>query len=361
MNDDLVSVVIPTFNRAYCLPGAIDSVLAQTHGDIELIIVDDGSTDGTEGLLQKKYAGDRRIRYLRQENQGVSAARNLGLARAKGHYIALLDSDDVWMPWKLELQIAGLRHFPDAGMIWTDMQAIDATGAVLAPRYLRKMYSAWDRFELDELFTTSCSVASVLPSLPHPIADKKLYFGDLGSPMITGNMVHTSTVLLKRKRLEEVGEFNRKLLYSGEDYDFHLRTCRQGPVAFADVASIQYRVGAADQLTRPELSVHLAQNFLDTILPIITHERGSIDLPDGVIDEVLADAYAWLGEKQLDCGDTRSAGRHLFRSLRHRYWQPRIAALAMISLLPPRVSESCRSLYRHLKGGTQKGASTIDA
>ncbi len=348
-NNDLVSVVIPTFNRAYYLPHTIDSVLRQSHSNTEIVIVDDGSTDGTEELIRRQYPDESRIRYLRQENQGVSAARNLGLRESRGNYIAFLDSDDIWKPWKLELQLASLRRFPQAGMVWTDMEAIDAQDALVEYRYLRRMYSAWRWFKMDALFPESCSLASLSGSFPEEIRNEKLYLGDLSSPMIMGNMVHTSTVLIRRKRLEQVGGFNESLRFSGEDYDFHLRTCRQGPVAFADVPSIQYRLGLSDRLTRPELSVYMAQNFLYTIRPIIERERDSIHLSNHMIRLALAEAYSWLGEKQLDSGNNRAAARNLFRSLWNRPWQGRTGALALVALLPKRVSESVRNMVRRLK------------
>src|SRR5512139_3834983 len=99
----LVSVVIPTYNRAWCLRQAVDSVLAQEFGDFELIVVDDGSTDATADLLAA-YAD--RIRVLRQANHGVSAARNAGIAAARGGLFAFLDSDDIWLSRKLSTQVA---------------------------------------------------------------------------------------------------------------------------------------------------------------------------------------------------------------------------------------------------------------
>ena len=348
-NNDLVSVIIPTFNRAYCLPRTIDSVLRQSHGNVEVMVVDDGSTDDTERLIHDRCTMDKRVRYIHQSNQGVSAARNTGIEISTGAYVAFLDSDDLWKSWKLELQLACLKRFPQAGMVWTDMEAINIDGVVTHTRYLRKMYSAWRWFNPEALFTESCSLGSLSGNLPHQIAGEKLYMGDIFSPMIMGNMVHTSTVLIKRDRLDQVKGFNRDLLYSGEDYDFHLRTCRGGPVAFADVPSIQYRIGLSDQLTRPEMSVHMARNFLNTILPIIDRERELIRLPDRMIHLVLAEAYSWLGEKQLDSGDNRSAARQLFLSLRHHPWQPRIAALALVALMPRHASEVFRNMYRRFK------------
>lgn len=349
-NNTLISIVIPTFNRAYCLPQAIDSVLRQSHQNFEIIIADDGSTDDTESMIRQRYASDPRIRYFRQENRGVSAARNFGIAQATGSYVALLDSDDIWKPWKLELQLVALRHFPQAGMIWTDMEAINAQDQMVAPRYLRMMYSAWQWFKLHELFSESLPLTALPVTLPVGIKDEKLYMGDISSPMIMGNMVHTSTVLIKRERLKQVGEFNESLLYSGEDYDFHLRTCRAGPVAFADLPSIQYRVGMPDRLTRPELNIYIARNFINTILPIIANERQTIQLPNRMIHLVLADAYAWLGEQELKNGQHYSATRHLFLSLRYRPWQLRIGALAIMSLFPANVSEFLLDLYHFIQG-----------
>lgn len=103
-----ISVIIPTYNRADVLGRAIDSVLAQTWTDFELIVIDDGSTDATATVLTQRK--DPRLRRLYQENKGVSAARNHGIATSSGSYIALLDSDDYWLPTKLEQHIAFMRE-----------------------------------------------------------------------------------------------------------------------------------------------------------------------------------------------------------------------------------------------------------
>ena len=94
--------MIPTFNRAYCLERAIESVLKQTFINFEIILVDDGSTDNTQELIENKYFG--RLKYLKSENRGVSAARNLGIRASMGDWIAFLDSDDEWLSDHLERQ-----------------------------------------------------------------------------------------------------------------------------------------------------------------------------------------------------------------------------------------------------------------
>ncbi len=119
-----VSIVIPTFNCAPFLGRAIDSVLAQTYGDYEVIVVDDGSTDETHGVVAR-FAS--KIRYLYQPNKGVSSARNLALSQASGELIAYLDADDMWYPHKLERQVAFLDTHRECGLIHSDFTVIDET------------------------------------------------------------------------------------------------------------------------------------------------------------------------------------------------------------------------------------------
>jgi glycosyltransferase involved in cell wall biosynthesis len=116
-----VSVVIPTYNRADIVGKTIDSALAQTFSDLEVIVVDDGSTDGTGKILEETY-GDR-IRYFFQANQGASVARNRGIEEARGQWIAFLDSDDLWEKDKLEWQFKALEQFgPQCGACYTDVR-----------------------------------------------------------------------------------------------------------------------------------------------------------------------------------------------------------------------------------------------
>ena len=106
MRDELVSVVIPTYNRAYCIAESVGSVLRQTHDNLEVVVVDDGSTDNTREVLES--LGDERVRYVRQRNAGACAARNHGVDVARGHLVAFHDSDDVWLEHKLERQLTSL-------------------------------------------------------------------------------------------------------------------------------------------------------------------------------------------------------------------------------------------------------------
>ena len=130
-----VSVIIPTYNRAALLLEALESVLSQTFRDFEVIIVDDGSTDDTLACLMP-YLSDSRIQVITQTNGGPARARNRGIEASSGEFIALLDSDDLWLPEKLVKQVALLRDQPEIGLVYTDVIWIEADGRPMDPQPL---------------------------------------------------------------------------------------------------------------------------------------------------------------------------------------------------------------------------------
>jgi glycosyltransferase involved in cell wall biosynthesis len=348
MSQSLVSVIVPTFNRSDCLAAAIGSALTQSHRDIEVLVCDDGSTDATPALVESLQRDDQRVRYLSQGNRGVSSARNVGIRHARGDFIAFLDSDDSWMPWKLEAQLGGLAQFPDAGMIWSDMQAVGLDKQIIDPKHLRAFYSAYRWFKTEQLFSEARAVSSFFQPTPDALRDATVRYGEIFSQMIMGNLVHTSTVLLRRERLEAVGEFSESMR-TGEDFDFQLRTCRAGPVAFLDAASIRYQCGRTDRLTRADLSWQIGRNFLNTIEPIISADRARISLPDWMIARSRASGHYWVGECALSAGDHRQAVVHLATSLRLHPWQGRTALLLAGALAPPSATHILRNGWRQLK------------
>jgi GT2 family glycosyltransferase len=347
--EPLLSIVVPTYNRAYCLARTLDSALGQTYRNHEVVLVDDGSTDGTEELVATRYAAEPRLRYVRKKNAGVSAARNTGFAEVRGELVGLLDSDDVWHPWKAELQIACMQARPELVMTWTDMDAVDAAGNV-TPGYLRRMYSAYSWFPTSEdLFKQSASLDVLCPSLAALVGRRKLYFGDIFSQMILGNLVHTSTVILRRDCLARVEGFREDFLNAGEDHNFHVRTCREGPVGYLDVSSILYERGLTDHLANPKNGIYMARHYLATIAPIIENERHRLTLSDAVIRGVLAKAHAWVGQELFERGERAGAFRELALSLRYEPWQPRTMMLMAASPLPPRLRAVARSGLRAVK------------
>ncbi len=209
-SDPLVSVIIPTFNRAGWLSESIDSVLHQTHPSVELIVVDDGSTDHTPDVVQA--FGDR-LTYLQQPNRGVSAARNVGVAASRGTWVAFLDSDDLWQPSKVAAQVAVFQARPYIQVCYTDEIWI-RHGVRVNPKRIHQKYSGW-------LFE---------PSLPRCI-------------------ISPSSVMMHRELWARLGGFDERLP-ACEDYDLWLRMTSRVPVILVREALIVKRGGHADQLSR---------------------------------------------------------------------------------------------------------------
>jgi glycosyltransferase involved in cell wall biosynthesis len=342
---ELVSVIIPVYNRARCVGRAIDSVLAQTYGDVEIVVVDDGSTDETGALVQGVYGKDSRVRYVFQPNAGVSAARNHGIRLIRGEFAALLDSDDVWEPFKLEIQMACLRAFPDAGMVWSDMTAIRTDGREFSERFLTRRYSGYRFFSFDDLFDQSLPLREIVPDLGAVSGGALAFCGDVYAPIVLGNLVHTSTVLLRRERLTAAGFYDESVL-AGEDYQFHVQICRAGRVAFVDLPTIRYEVGSADALS--SLRVPMARHFVSMLTRAVTEDRIQTRISQNVIDEVVADAHRWLGEELVARGELQEGRQHLLRSLRINPRQPRVARIYGGAFLPAWLRERLVGAQREL-------------
>ena len=213
----LVSVIIPTYNRAELVGDAVASVLAQTHADLELVVVDDGSTDATSDVLAG--CGDPRLRVLRQENRGVSAARNAGAAASSGSMLALLDSDDVWLPEKLSLQLAYME---------ATGHEVSQTGEI--------------RIRGDR---------RVNPMKKHRKPDGAFFRRALRLCLVS-----PSSVMMTRRVFEEAGPFD-ETLPACEDYDLWLRILLTRRVGLLDKELTVRRAGRPDQLSAQFLGMDL--------------------------------------------------------------------------------------------------------
>jgi glycosyltransferase involved in cell wall biosynthesis len=340
----VISVIIPTHDRAHVITRAVDSVLAQEGPELEAIIVDDGSTDETREVIASRYGTDARVIYVFQEQTGVAGARNTGLARARGDLVAFLDSDDVWRPGKLALQLACLQRVPEAGMIWTEMNALDAEGGAVPGSSLRSIFTF--RAGLEELFDHRIALSEVAGG-PEGVTGGTLYWGDVYDGMVVGNIVLPSAAIITRARLQDVGAYDETLAVSGEDFDFFLRTARAGPVAFVDVPTVLKQADRPDALTHPSRRLHLARNYLTTMEGALHRDAGRIRLAPEVVRGARAYGYAWAGQAYLESGDPAAARRHLRRSLRLAPGNPRTYVLLALTLAPgPLVARAIHLLRR---------------
>jgi hypothetical protein len=199
-----VSIIIPTYNNARFISETLESVLAQTFQDFEILVVDDGSTDHTQPLISAKFPT---IHYLYQENRGVSAARNMGIRCSKGEYIAFLDGDDTISPEKLKIQVQYLDSHPDVGLV----------------------YSAWETMDINGSKTARAVRLGKEGILLKEILLREVFF-------IVGS------TLIRRSVLDQTGFFDETLLAS-EDVDLYIRMAYAGVrLGYIDELLFQYRV-----------------------------------------------------------------------------------------------------------------------
>jgi len=207
----LVSVILPTFNRKNLLPRSIQSVLEQSFRDLELLVVDDGSSDGTSRFVRS--IEDERVRSLRQTNKGVSSARNLGISQSKGTYLALLDSDDEWMPSKLENQIEALESNPSYLAVHTN-EIWYREGKFLNQKKRHRKRGGW-------IFPYCLPLCLISPS----------------------------SILLHKRLFPLIGKFREDYPVC-EDYELWLRLTARFPILFLDEPLVIKHGGHPDQLSR---------------------------------------------------------------------------------------------------------------
>jgi glycosyltransferase involved in cell wall biosynthesis len=332
----LVSVIIPCYNRAHIVRDTIDSLLAQTYRTFEALVIDDGSTDHTREVMSR-YT-DSRIRYFYRANGGLSAARNSGLDAAKGEFIAFLDSDDLWHPWKLAAQVEIFRRHSEAGLIWSDMSTFRDPGEILSERHLRTYYSAYESVDFDRPSKRAGVLGELVPDAPPDFAQCAYYVANVFQDMYNGNLVHPSTAIVRRERLQKSGGFEPEVTGPGaEDYHFYFRISAHGSVAFLDAPTTLFRLHPL------QMSTFNRVNEARSNLTVVLHwlQRHPPAVPEELIRDRLAKSHAWLGAEELNAGNARSATRHLWQSFRLRAKQ-RTAALLMISLLPSNVADVLR-------------------
>jgi glycosyltransferase involved in cell wall biosynthesis len=243
--EPLVTVVIPAYNAARFIDLTLDSVRNQTHRRLEILVVDDGSSDATCEIVERHLSLDDRVRLVRQPNGGVSAARNRGIREAKGEFVALTDADDLWAPRKIEKQLSAFaRGGPRAGLAYTLFLLIDEQGFIVGED-------------------------------PKPRPE-----GDVLREICTRNLVgHGSGAMIRRTVFDEVGLFDEQRRKGCEDHEFYFRVAERYDFVCAQEPLVGYRLvpgsmtGAVDKMLsasaeladlmlsrRPEFAAEIAMN-----------------------------------------------------------------------------------------------------
>lgn len=237
----LVSVVVAVFNAAETLGQTLDNLLLQTYANLEIIVIDDGSTDASPAVL-RQYEG--RIRTVRQPNGGLPAARNTGCKLAKGEFVVLMDADDFCAPDRVAIQVRALQHYPEAVICDSDFSAFRG-GAHVSPSYGGVYYSEIGRHP-DGLASKyrRRDVHDWRASSPEPHgtpAEVVTLVGNVYPELAFGNFIHPPTVMFRRDALYEAGLFDETIRYNC-DWECFIRVSRLGPVVHVCLPLLHYRL-----------------------------------------------------------------------------------------------------------------------
>jgi len=299
-------VIIPAYNCASFIPETLESVFAQTYRDLEIILIDDGSTDNTPTVVAPYLD---RITYIRQKNGGLPAARNTGIRAAKGEFIALLDADDSWIADKLERQ---LPRFADAevGIVYSDFSVRYADG----------------RFQQSYLVN-------------RPLASE----GHVLENYIQSRFLFPSTMVIRQECLEQFGLFDEEML-ACEDIELFARICSRWKVARVD-APLVIRYEGTHNITSNSRKIN--QYTILALQKILSRQP---DLPEStrkVIDKELGQQHWWYGYGAFKSGNMPQARQHLVAAIGCDRQNVRKAAPVLAASLLP---SSLMKILQKLKG-----------
>ena len=274
----VVSVIVPTHNRVGMIGETLQSILNQTFENFELIVVDNGSTDGTEEFVARFE--DPRIRYHWQEDSGLPAnSRNVGIGMARGRFVAFLDSDDLWLPEKLELQVRCFEEHPEAGLVYGDavyMGQTDKEGKSL----IRRMVG-----------------------------------GNVFADLLVLNRIPTLTAMVRQECLDEVGTFSENPgLRGAEDYHLWLRLAYRYPIYPVRRVVARYRVHESNLIGH-------AAGF-DAVFEVLDRIGGELEVDSTLLKKAYSIHYAELAWSQYKAGNETEYQAAYRKAMEHHFYYP---------------------------------------
>jgi glycosyltransferase involved in cell wall biosynthesis len=274
-----VSVVIATHNMGQFVAQAVDSVLTQADADLEVVVVDDGSTDSTPEALGA-YRQESRVRVITQDKQGQPQAKNAGIRASRGRYIAFCDADDYWLPNKLARQLPLFARNPRVGVVYSSILALREDGSL------------------------------------HARPERQFFRGQVLDQMFLHNLVPFGTAVIRRECLEQAGAFDESIPM-GIDWDLWLRIAIDWEFDFVPESTYVYRIWAGqmsrDWRGRYDCALRIMGGFL---------ERYPDRLPAGIVASAYADTYTNLAAEHLHHAGMAQCLSTLRRALAHRadFW-----------------------------------------
>ncbi|HEY2395346.1 MAG TPA: glycosyltransferase [Rudaea sp.] len=317
-----LSVVIPTHNRRDLVVRAIDSVLAQARDlQCEVIVVDDGSVDGTDETVFRKYRDDPRVSLLRSVRRHASGARNLGFAAARGSYVCFLDSDDYWLPGTVETVVAIFRDHPHLGFVSVDGGTIETVHQPALQRIVAGDAPGWSHADFPHHV-----LASERRSAPDA-RNVNLLYGDFFPAIVNGDLFYLSGLIIRREVVERAGPFNERFRYFN-DWEFFARVCSLGPGAYVDYDGFRRATGQPDQISRRRAPTAMARRRL---FIVHTQQRRFAHAAESdrrqVLQRALDDAHYAMARCLADTPHRQWCRWYLYRCIRRGHKVLRCLAL----------------------------------
>lgn len=312
-----ISAIIPAYNAAQYITEALDSVLAQTYPVYEIIVVDDGSTDGTAEIVKEIASSapsvpprnDVPIKYIYQENKGPAATRNRGIKEATGDYMAFLDADDLWLPEKIEKQVK-LFDGSDYAMVYCDMSH-EVNGRVINKSYLKERNYKY-------------------------VSDGKVY-----KNLLRENFIFTPTVIMKKDIIDKIGYFDEGLKIC-EDYKMWLNVAKNYPVGFANEPLV----------TRRRMGGNITEDkklFMSSGIALfkeLFENRSSDKIERAIISAGLSERLFNLGYFYWDTGDLALARENFLQAMRYKHDILKIIPYVILSYFPHMLIKNVRHVNR---------------
>lgn len=302
-----VTVVIPTYNRADLVCEAIDSVLAQTYCDFEIIVVDDGSTDRTQEVVS---VYGQRIRVIRQENQGEAAARNTGIHEATGEFLAFLDSDDLWFPDKLKSQMEFLDVSPSVPWVYSDAEMFNGE--------------------------TGRTLSLISRSL-------RMYRGDVLHRLIMRDFIPSPTPVIRREIFEEVGDFWPSP--KATDWDMWLRIAACYPVGLVDKPLARYRIHQK-MITKDQSWETKHYTCVAVIERAVARNPNKLA---SLKSRAMANQCIVTGQYLLGQGDRFQARRMFVQAIHHSSLAPQVYLFLGVTFLGNKILKKLIKIYRRFR------------
>jgi glycosyltransferase involved in cell wall biosynthesis len=299
----MVTVVIPTYNRANLIARSIKSVLSQTYQDFELVVVDDGSTDNTKEVIDS--FDDDRIRYVRHsENKGEAATRNTGIKVGRGEYIACQDSDDEWLPEKLAKQVQAFENCPpDIGVVYTGFWKIENN---------EKTY------------------------IPFSWVNQKE--GDIHRELLKGNFIGSPATLIKKECFKKVGMFDEKLFHL-VDWELWLRVSKYYHFRFVDEPLLVAHYDSDNVSINQDEFIKAQELILEKHFEDFSKDK-----------ELLVTYYVYIGDLLISEGDVRKGRSYLTKALKLSPFSVKPLSAALLTFFGRRAYRKVMGTYKKIKG-----------